>query len=162
MKQFLYYQQRSCPFDVGTMPPVDFKLFRNPFFGPAHWFALYRCVGLLGMAMVWLKLASPNRQLYCALEHGEVVHYGWCSFSHCRYYPVQKGDVVIGPIWSDNRFRGRGFATTALQKCVNELILQGYRRFWIDTSEDNLPCIKVIKKTEFGEPVVCYEKRERG
>ncbi len=145
MKQLVYRRECFRPMDVSEVLGSEFRLFSSP-------------LGSLGVVKAGLKLATGKRRFYCVLVQGSVAHYGWVSFSFCRFYRVQTGDVVIGPIMTDARFRGRGYATLALMRVMNALITEGSRVFWIDTSEDNIPCQKVINKCGFGKPVECFEK----
>lgn len=162
MKQLVYCRRSEERFPVQPLAGAVFVLLSCPAGALRHILPLARCFGLLGFIKVMLKLATRGRRLYCVVAEGRVAHYGWVSFSFCRYYRVSPGDVVIGPILTDDRFRGRGYATQALMRCINALVASGSRVFWIDTAEDNLPCRKVIEKCGFGDPVDSYERPADG
>ena len=159
MQQFIYRHEYYEALPVTDSPGVEFKLLVSPVEAIRLWRQLAGCFGLVGFVKAALKLTSRNRRLYCIIAEGAVAHYGWVSFSFCRYYTVQAGDVVVGPIWTSGRFRGRGYASLALMKAVNELVLAGHHVFWIDTSADNMACQKVIEKCGFGKQVSRCEGR---
>jgi len=158
MKQFVYRQKYNQPFNIPDASGIEFKLLTSPLDASWLFLPLIRCLGFSGLIKVGLKLVSSKRRLYCILADSCVAHYGWASFSFCRYYKVQVGDVVIGPILTVDRFCGRGYATVALMGVINTLMMQGYSVFWIDTSEDNISCRKVIEKCGFGKPVDSFER----
>jgi len=162
MKQLVYRHELFRPMDITQAPGVEFEFLSSPLDLIKLGVPLLRCLGLSGLIKTGLKLATGKRRLYCVLTQSCVAHYGWVSFSFCRYYKVQAGDVVIGPIMTEERYRGRGYATVALMRVLNALLAKGYSVFWIDTSEDNIPCQKVIEKCRFGKPVASFERPENG
>ena len=162
MKQLVYRQERSEFFDVKDSTRVNFRYLKSsldlfPLIVP-----LCRLFGLLGLIETGFKLVTRRRQFYCILMEGHVAHYGWVSISFCRYYKVELGDVVVGPIQTDERVRGCGYAALALKSVINELMVRGNRVFWIDTSEINLPSQRVIEKCGFGKPVSRFERPRDG
>ncbi|MEI6702260.1 MAG: GNAT family N-acetyltransferase [Deltaproteobacteria bacterium] len=158
MKQLVYRHEFEKAFQVPKRLDVDFEFLSSPLDAIRLWRPLMDCLGFLGLIKTGLKLATKKRRLYCIMSKGCIAHYGWVSFSFCRYYTVQPGDVVIGPILTDDRFRGMGFATVALMQTINQLILERCRVLWIDTAEDNISCQKVIEKCGFGQSVLSFEK----
>ena len=162
MKQLVYRHEYGQSFHVPESSGAEFRLLSSSLHAIRLLVPLVRCLGPLGLLKTGLKLVTKRRRFYCVLAEGCVAHYGWVSFSFCRYYQVNPGDVVIGPILTEDRYRGRGYATFALISVVNALVAEGCRVFWIDTSEDNLACQKVIEKSGFGEPVERFERPERG
>lgn len=160
MKQLVYRHEFIEPMAAPAIKDAEFAILSASSAIVGLWHPLFRCLGFPGLIKAGLKLATKKRRLYCVLASGCVAHYGWVSFSFCRYYQVNAGDVVIGPIMTDDRFRGRGYATLALMRVMNALMAEGCRVFWIDTSEDNIPCRKVIEKCGFGSPVESYERPE--
>ena len=159
MRQLVYRHEFHEAFHVLDSSGAEFQLLGSPRDAFRFSRSLVSCFGLPGFLKVALKQASSRRRLYCIFADGAVAHYGWVSFSFCRFYKVQAGDVVIGPIWTDDRFRGRGYATLALMRTINELMQKGSHVFWIDTSEDNVACQKVIEKCGFGQKVSVFEKQ---
>jgi len=119
---------------------------------------LIRTLGLGDGIKTAIKVMTGRRKYFVVTDHGEGVHWGWISISFCRYYPIQTGDVVIGPIETLPQARGRGFATFALAKSINLLIDKGYVEIFIDTAETNYPCLKVIKNCQFGDPIGSFYK----
>lgn len=111
-----------------------------------------QALGQAGAIKAVLKVLR-GRVFYLAHEQGRVLHTGWVTFSFCRFYRVEQGDAVIGPIWSAEAARGRGVAVYATQMILNVLFSKGVRVCFIDTSNGNVPCLKVIEHAGFGYPV---------
>lgn len=158
MQQFVYSHRFSEPLSVSQATGAEFRLLSSPWEAFRIWKPMVLCFGWYGFVKAAVKLLTGKRWFYCMIAEGEVAHYGWVSLSFCRYYHVQAGDVVVGPIWTDDRFRGRGYATRALKLVVNGMIQAGHRVVWIDTTEDNEACQKVIEKCGFGRHVSSYER----
>lgn len=114
-----------------------------------------KALGPAGLIKALLKVAR-GRVFYFAHEQGSVLHTGWVTFSFCRFYRVEQGDAVIGPIWSAEAARGRGVAVYATQMAMNALHGGGTRVCFIDTSNGNAPCLKVIEHCGFGYPVGAF------
>lgn len=112
-------------------------------------------LGPTGLIKAVLKVAR-GRVFYFAHEQGRVLHTGWVTFSFCRFYRVEKGGAVIGPIWSAEAARGRGVAVYATQMAMNVLYGKGVQVCFIDTSNGNAPCLKVIEHCGFGHPVGAF------
>ena len=154
--QLVYRQERSERFAAEMPEGVEFRFLSAPVdllarFGPA-----WRLFGLAGAAKACLKLATPSRSLYCLMLHGAIVNYGWVMLSSCGYYRVERGDAVIGPVWTDPSHRGEGLATLGLRSAINAWLGRGSRVFFIDTAGDNLAMQAVIAKCGFGPPVALY------
>jgi GNAT superfamily N-acetyltransferase len=115
---------------------------------------LRRCLGALGGLKALAKLASSRRSLYIvpSPERG-ISHYSWVMVGRCRHYHIRESDAVIGPIWTDERFRGRGFAWAVIRAIAKRLDAQGLETVFIDTSHDNVACQSSIRKAGFGLPV---------
>ncbi len=158
MEQWIYRQERKELFVMPELRGAEFELLVGPLDALKVWRPLVRCLGILELVKTVLKLATGRRRFYCIYAEGRVVHRGWVSFSFCRYYQVKSRDVVIGPIHTDETAQGHGYATQAMKRMMNALLAEGYRTYWIDTSEDNIPCQKVIAKCGFGAPVTTFDR----
>jgi len=158
VKQLIYKQERETPFDVGSLKDLDFFFATRPMGLRAVWSSVVGQFGLLGAVKSALKLVAGRRCLYGVVVDGGLIHFGWVSMGFCRFYEVEKGSCVIGPIWSGSASRGKGIATWALKLATNRLIELGSRTFYIDTSADNLPCRKVIQNCAFGMPTGTYRR----
>jgi len=157
MTQLVFKRMVTCPFDIAERQDTHFMFISAPLAIVPFLGAIRRILGTVETVKAVLKLASRKRKFYCTLESGRIIHYGWMSISFCRYYRVEQRDVVIGPIWTEERARSRGIGAYALQKAVNEMVKRGYRVFYIDTSEDNISCLKVIEKCGFGLSVFSFQ-----
>ena len=86
----------------------------------------------------------------------EIIHFGWVMTGYCRYYKIGRRDVVIGPIETLEKERGKGVATFALKNAINNLFHPGQRVVYIDTSDNNFGAQKVFQNCGFGDPVDSY------
>lgn len=138
----------------------EYRLFWAAADAVCHVRLLVQALGWMGACKAVLKMMSGRRKFYLVTERGAWVHWGWISISFCHYYPVQPGEVVIGPIETTASVQGRGFATFALIKTINRLIEKGYPNIYIDTDDHNFSCLKVIEKCRFGAPHHTFIKTE--
>ena len=106
----------------------------------------------------FVRIVSGRRFLYGVLENGKIVHYGWVTRGVCRHYEIEESAFVIGPIWSAAARRGRGTATFATRAAINVILNRGGGIVYIDTSESNLPCLRVIEKCQFGPAIGSYDR----
>ena len=114
--------------------------------------------GGLGGIKNLLKILSGRRMFYGVIAGGDLIHTGWVTLSHCRFYWVEDGAAVLGPVWTDSEWRGRGIACRALQTAINTLVHRGVTCFYIDTSGQNAAMQNVINKCGFGAPVGVFVK----
>ena len=93
-----------------------------------------------------VRVASSRRTLYCVTDGEKLLHTGWIS-TRCRHYWIDNDAFVIGPIWTSKEARGRKIAQYALKRAVNSVLQESANGvFFIDTSLDNIPCLKVIDR----------------
>jgi hypothetical protein len=154
--QLVFRQERDWPLEASAVEGVTFHFCAYLRDWLRHSRLLRATLGTAGWAKGCLKMATPSRQFYFVADGSRVLHHAWVTLSHCRYYYVEKGSAVIGPIWTDPQARGRGIATFATASAVNVLLDSGHRISYIDTSNTNHPCLKVIGKCEYGAPIAAY------
>ena len=144
------------PLDADPPAGVAFTSCRGPL---SYLRAAWRLRTLFSLAETvknLLKVMTNRRLFYFSSDAQEVLHYGWLTTGHCRQYRIERDAVVIGPIWTSAAARGRGVATFATKMAINELVAAGHHIFYIDTSMQNTPCLRVIEKCGFGEPMAAY------
>lgn len=155
--QLIFRMRRTKLFDTTVPEGFEFVLVGSVFRFVRLSGAFWRIAGprelLRGIARVCVR-----RKFYCVHKNGHILHYGWVNVAFCKHYPVKSGEVVIGPIWSALEARGHGLATVGIQMVINELIKRSLTIFFIDTSFENLACLKVIEKCGFGAPVGCLPR----
>jgi RimJ/RimL family protein N-acetyltransferase len=151
--QFIYRQERDAKFEATNFKSAYLLFFDNPFSALRISRLLMRALGLKHFLKLIVKLFTPTRMFYCVISQNKVASYGYVAVSRCKHYKIEKGAVVIGPVMTEEEFRGRGIATFALQSIMNELIFKGFRIFYIDTAETNFQMQRVIFKCGFGEPI---------
>ena len=159
IRQFVYRREVSTPFEIRNGGPGILQLHECPASALSMWGALRASFGFRGAVKLLAKLATPSRRFYCILHEGEIVSHGFLSVSFCRFYPVEKGSIVIGPVWTRPECRGRGLATRGLMGVINAMVSHGLRVFYIDTSETNIAMQRVIAKCGFGVPIQEFTKK---
>jgi len=107
--------------------------------------ALVDCFGRMGYLKMRLKLLAGRRVFFCICSDGKLTHYGWVALGFCNYYKIDKGSAVIAPVWTRASERGKGLATQAIKQVINCLLRSGTKVVYIDTSEDNLAMLHVIR-----------------
>ena len=115
---------------------------------------LVSAFGVGGALKTLAKLCTGSRELAIVMdERGALVHYSWVTLGHCAHYPVGPHDAVIGPIWTDEGARGRGYARITMQAIGSALAIRGFHYVYIDTSNDNVACQRSIKRAGFDPPL---------
>ncbi|GAA6174009.1 hypothetical protein NBRC116592_36790 [Colwellia sp. KU-HH00111] len=109
-----------------------------------------------------LKLVLKRDAFYCLIINKKIVSDGLITFGRCNYYDVGKQDCIIGTVYSEPSYRGKGLATTAIQSCISNLIVNRplLEAVYIDTSENNIGMQKVIDRLGFGQPFHTYERHQ--
>jgi len=154
--QLVYRQRRSSPFQMRAIPEFEYHYAdRAAELLPIHG-ALRRCFGTAGFLKTFAKLLSGSRAFYCIIHNHQVASYGWAMKSRCRHYWIASGEVVVGPTFTEQEFRGKGLATYGLKMAINSLMESGHSVFYIDTSNDNIAALRMIAKCDFGKPVAVY------
>lgn len=157
-KQLIYRTKRDTPFSVeNNEMQFHFLQHIRDVFTDEH---LVPMKGLGEKMKLAVKICSGRRYFYYVTQNGQVLHTAWVSLGFCRHYCVAKTDTVIGPIWTTPAGRNMGVATFALKMAINFLIHQGKLIFYIDTSEENISCQKVISNCGFGAPINHYEREK--
>lgn len=156
--QLVYRLERIEPFEEKEVPGHEFHYCDGPSGLAKFQAGGRRVLGAVGFAKALAKLSTPRRELYLFLSGDRVTHYGWVNIGFCKHYRVEPRDVTIGPIWSDESFRGNGLATEGLRRAISVMARRGFSVFYIDTSDDNIPCQKAITKASFPPPVATYPR----
>lgn len=158
--QLVFRQTRTEPFNTQEIAGLKFHFIDDIAKGISAWQQI-RSVQSARSTIKTLAKISSGRSFYYITEHGAIIHTGWITSSSCRYYNVQSGDIVIGPIWSSESTRGRGIGAWGTKLAINKLIETGSTVFFIDTSNNNIPCLKLIDRCDFGSPIATYIRREQ-
>jgi GNAT superfamily N-acetyltransferase len=152
--QLIYRQERTEPFQVDL--PVGFRfVFCNGIRDGLQIAGLLRKRPEGGGSVVkdLLKLATPARLYACLIGPAGIASECYVTVGHCRHYEVEKNAAVLGPVWSDPAWRGKGLATRLLKLAMSHLLSRGYPLFYIDTSDQNIAMRHVIERCGFGAPV---------
>ena len=154
--QLVYRLIKNEPFDLLPIEAANFRYissFKDIF---PYYQILYTHFGLMSSIKMVLKILSSERNFYFVYMNQQVVHSGWITFSKCKYYWIDYGSAVVGPIWTSEAARGLGLATYALKSTINVLMEKKISIFYIDTSNSNIACQQVISKCGFGKAVAVY------
>ena len=154
--QFVYHLVAKDTVQVDLDHDLEYVFLNSAGQAARQFGAIASYCGKLGALKAIAKLASKHRSFYMLKQAGMVVSAGWCTMGRCKYYKIESDAVVIGPIWTDPKMRGKGLATRALQRVIQEHIVLGRSLFYIDTEKTNLPAQRVFEKCGFGAPVALY------
>ena len=154
--QLVFRQVFRQPLATTGDAQFDFQLCRGIRSYLVRYQAVGRALGLLGAVKGAAKASTKRRMFYFVREGRNVLHYGWATIGRCRHYRIEPGAAVIGPIWTSPQARGRGVATIATLQAIDALVRQGHSTIYIDTSQDNAACLKVIEKCGFGPPIAAF------
>jgi len=111
--------------------------------------AVRREFGSLGLLKAKLKLLFGPWAFYGVYSNGRLQHYGWVTFGFSRRFRFAWKSAVIGPVWTAENERGQGLATTAMKQAINAIIERGFRRIYVQTTDDNAAFMRVIERCGF-------------
>lgn len=166
MQQFIYHINASLNVEYSPTVNIErddnacFKVISSPCSVLKNIFLLIKRYKLsVELVKLLIKLITKRNALYIVIFNNTITSDGLLSFGKCNHYPVDENDSIIGPVYTDNNYRGKGFATFGLISCVNYLRKrQRYSKIYIDTREDNIAMKKVILKSAFGEAKSSYQR----
>lgn len=104
------------------------------------------------------KLATRVRHYYVVTLGDRVVSDGWVTLGWCRHYRIEPESAVIGPVWTDAAHRGKGLASFALSRAVDEIYERGTSVTYIDTGRDNVGMQKAIARVGYGKPIAAFPR----
>ena len=160
VSQVVFRQQRARPFVVTAPAGAEFVYCRTTAEFAPHFRSFCKIDGTASACKAALKLTTSRRSWYAMLCDGEIQHHGWMTSGRCKYYHVERDAIVIGPIWTSGDARGRGLATAATFFAMNQWLARGETVFYIDTTTDNAPCLRVIERCGFGPPIGAFVRSE--
>ncbi|NQT91379.1 MAG: GNAT family N-acetyltransferase [Lentisphaerae bacterium] len=160
IRQFIYRQERQEAFGTTLPGTASVRLLIRPTDAATCLLSLARVLGISETAKLLVKLATPRRKFYGVFVKEEMVGYGYVTMSRCRYYDVDEGSAVLGPVWTSPSSRGQGYATMGIQLVLDMLFSKGITVFYIDTSERNGAMQRVVEKCGFGAPVGDFPKED--
>jgi RimJ/RimL family protein N-acetyltransferase len=151
MKQFVYKIAIDEYTDKKTSDDVHFVIFDNIFVGLKNIQLLVKRYNFsFRLIKILVKLVLKRNVLITVIFENSIVNDSLISFGKCDYYQIEKNDSIIGPIYTSSKYRGKGFATSGLSKCLEYLKHNHRIKYaYIDTSVDNLAMQSVIKKLNF-------------
>ncbi|MBD3289123.1 GNAT family N-acetyltransferase [candidate division KSB1 bacterium] len=103
------------------------------------------------------RLFKNNDLSVCLIYYGDTVaHFSVTLPPFFKVPFLDKQDLQIGPVWTHDEHRKKGFAFYAINKILEEYGDES-RKFWYITRSDNIPSIKTCEKAGFikyaeGEP----------
>lgn len=151
MKQFVYKIAIDEYTDKKISDDVNFIIFDNIFAGLKNIQLLVKRYNFsLTLIKILVKLILKRNVLITVVFENNIVNDSLISFGKCDYYQIEENDSIIGPVYTSSKYRGKGFATSGLSKCLEYLKHNPRMKFaYIDTSEDNLAMQSIIQKLNF-------------
>jgi hypothetical protein len=153
--QLIYRLDRREPYATSPLDGMTFELCATLGQYMQHRREIKRIVGAKEYYKGILRMMK-GRYFYCIHHSGILMRTGWVTISDCKHYKIGERDVVIGQLWTADAARGKGLATEATKRVINEMIRKNHHIFFIDTTNDNASCLRMIEKCEFGAPVASY------
>ncbi len=98
--QLVFRQELAEPVEVRAVEGIQFRFCANFREYIKHFGLLRRCVGLKESLKGCLKILTGRRMFYFVADECQILHYAWITLSHCRFYYIDAGAAVIGPIWT--------------------------------------------------------------
>jgi RimJ/RimL family protein N-acetyltransferase len=98
---------------------------------------------------LWYLITLGKLRIFYIMERDIVIHYSFIIPKNFRFPFMNKGDLQIGPCFTDPKFRGRGIYTHAL-KLIPTLFSKQTSNFWIYTTDVNKISQHVIEKAGYG------------
>jgi hypothetical protein len=158
MKHIVYRCEcgdRGVPPSAGECTPV---IVASPVQALGRFVALVRVMGVVSVLRLLLRLCRRGRLFYYVADQGQWMHWGGITLDWCRYYRVNTGEAVFGPVETAAEFRGRGVASQAICGAMRVLAGRGVRVFYVDTSEQNVAMQQAARKAGFKDTGVRYER----
>ena len=84
--------------------------------------------------------------VFIVRHNNEVMHRSVVFPRFLRFPFMQAEDLQIGDTWTDDRYRGRGIASFAIQRIVGSWDGCPGRRFWYIVERDNLPSVRAATR----------------
>lgn len=104
--------------------------------------------GLLATMFFMLGRGGSYRVYTVFAPDGSVAHYSVVHPKYFRFPFMAEGDLQIGGLWTEPRYRGLGLATYAVQAILRAETSPN-RVYWYVVADDNPPSIRVAEKNGF-------------
>lgn len=98
---------------------------------------------------LWYLITLGRLRIFYIMDGDIVIHYSFIIPKNFRFPFMDKGDLQIGPCFTDPKFRGRGLYSQAL-KLIPSLFSKQTSNFWIYTTDVNVISQHVIEKAGYG------------
>jgi RimJ/RimL family protein N-acetyltransferase len=108
-----------------------------------------RSWGIKAAMKAVLKVMSGRRMAFGVVIDGRVAQSGWANIGFCRFYDVELDAAVLGTLFTEPPFRGRGIGPAAIRLTLAELFHRGFRRIYIDVEPHNTASRRMIEKSGF-------------
>ena len=151
MKQFVYQIKANNLPELKNRSDVKFIALKNAYDAFKYMHVLIKRFGYSStLIKTVIKLILKRNVLYTVIYNKRIVSDGLANFGLCNFYAIEKNDCVIGPVWTDSSYRGKGFATFGLLNLLHFISNNTtVNSIYIDTSEDNIAMQSVITKLDF-------------
>lgn len=110
--------------------------------------------------LMWCVTAHGKARIFYVEQEGEILHTSLVIPS-CRKFPfLNKCDYEIGPCFTDESARGRGYYPQTLDFIIKNL--KNAQDFYMIVDDENIASIKGIKKAGFIETGYCIARSRFG
>ena len=106
-------------------------------------------LGTSGALRVLAQMCKGRREAALLVWEDKPAGYAVTTKGYCRHYIINKHDAVIGPVYVQKALRGQGLGRRLTADAVRRLSEQGWKRIWINTTEDNPGMLKIIARCGF-------------
>lgn len=76
-------------------------------------------------ALLWNIACLGRCKAYCLLEGNKVVHRSIVVRGRTKFTFLEKGDIEIGPCWTDEKYRGKGLYPFVLSEIIRSELRGG-------------------------------------
>lgn len=97
---------------------------------------------------LWYLITLGKLRIFYIMDGDIAIHYSFLIPKNFRFPFMNKGDLQIGPCYTDPKFRGRGLYFQAL-KLIPKLFFEQTSNFWIYTTDTNMISQHVIEKAGY-------------
>lgn len=117
MKRELYKvdQHSYIPVLTHKDPPVDLVIRR---LSPS-------IVGLKD-ALIWNVACLGRVKVYCLYDRNVLIHRSFVVRGKAIFPFLNKGDIEIGPCWTDSMYRGRGYYPYVISQIITSELVGGH------------------------------------
>ncbi len=98
--------------------------------------------------LFWYLFTKGKYCIFYIMHHGKIIHYSHCLPGFFKFPFMTKKDLMIGPCWTDSKYRGQSLYPFALSE-ITKRYENKVDNIYIFTEDTNIPSQKGILKAGF-------------